>query len=113
MYAEAFAVMQQNAVSPEAAEAQRRAYAEGGFLRVARIRPDAMAQQAQRTFVSPFGIAAAYARAGEKELALRWLEKAFDERETTLVNLGNDRAFALVRDDPRFQALRARMKFPH
>jgi serine/threonine-protein kinase len=113
MYEEAFATMQQNATNPENRAAQQRAYAEGGFLRAARLRPDAMAQQAQRMHVSPFAIAGAYARAGEKELALDWLYKAFEERETTLVNLGADRGLDLLRGDPRFEALRARMKFPN
>src|SRR5262249_51367291 len=113
MYVEAFNTMQSNAVNPAIAEAQRRAYAEGGFLRAARLRPDIMAEQARRTYVSPFGIAGAYSRAGEKELTLPWLEKAFEEHETTLVNLGAAREFDFMRGDPRFEALRARMKFPN
>src|SRR5262249_7830446 len=48
MYAEAFNTMQSNAVNPAIAEAQRRAYAEGGFLRAARLRPDTVAEQARR-----------------------------------------------------------------
>ncbi len=113
MYEEAFATMQQIATNPENRAAQQRAYSEGGFLKAARLRPDAMAQQAQRMHVSPFAIAGAYARVGEKELALDWLYKAFEERETTLVNLGADRGLDLLRGDPRFEALRARMKFPN
>ncbi|MGQ0736847.1 MAG: TPR end-of-group domain-containing protein [Acidobacteriota bacterium] len=112
MYAEAFDTMQANAGTPALAEAQRRAYADGGFLKAARLRPDTMAQQAERTYVSPFAIAGAYARAGERDLTLHWLEKAFDEHETTLVNLGAARAFDFLRGDPRFETLRDRMKFP-
>src|SRR5262245_12636549 len=113
MHAEAFAVMEQNQVNAESLQALRRAYAEGGFLRAARVRPDAMAEQAQRMYVSPSGISAAYMRAGEKDLALQWLEKAFEEHETTLVNLGGNRLWSALRGDPRFEALRAQMKFPN
>jgi tetratricopeptide (TPR) repeat protein len=106
MYDKAFALMQQNnANNPAVAEAQRKAYAEGGYLRAVRVRADTLVQQSQRTYVSPGGIGNAYARAGEKQLALDWLEKAFEERETMMVNLGGARGFEILRGEPRFQAL--------
>jgi serine/threonine-protein kinase len=110
---EAFALMQRNAPNPAVAEAQRQAFADGGFPRAARLRADTMAEQSQRTYVAPGAIGAAYIRAGEKELALQWLEKGLEERETALVNLGAGRVWDPLRGDPRFEALRARMKFPN
>jgi serine/threonine-protein kinase len=110
---EAFALMQRNAPNPAVAEAQRQAFGEGGFPRAARLRADTMVEQSQRTYVAPGAIGAAYIRAGEKELALQWLEKGLEEHETALVNLGAGRSWDPLRGDPRFEALRARMKFPN
>jgi serine/threonine protein kinase/tetratricopeptide (TPR) repeat protein len=111
MYTEALAVMtQMNANDPAIVEAQQRAYADGGFPRVARLRPDNLVRQSQTTYVSPGGIAAAYARAGEVALALDYLEKAFEEQETMMVSLGSGRAWDTLRGEPRFSAMLRRMK---
>ncbi len=110
MYAEAMAMMAQNtANNPAAVEAQQRAYQEGGWPRVARIRPDVMARQSQTMYVSPGGIAAAYSRAGEVTLALDYLEKAYEEHETMMVSLGRGRVWNAVRGEPRFVAILRRM----
>lgn len=108
---EAFAMMQQvNANNRALAEALAQAYAEGGFRKALRVRADLMAQQAQRGDVSPAGVAGFYARAGEKALALDWLEKGYEERETAMVGLGSGRGWDSLRGDPRFEALLRRMK---
>jgi tetratricopeptide (TPR) repeat protein len=49
---------------------------------------------------------------GQKEQALEWLEKAYDERSNLLVYLNSDPIFDGLRSDPRFQKLLANMKFP-
>jgi hypothetical protein len=41
--------------------------------------------------------------------ALRWLERAYQERSTTLAYLRIDPRLGLVRNDPRFMALSRRM----
>jgi eukaryotic-like serine/threonine-protein kinase len=110
MHKEALALMMENAATPAIAEAQQRAYAEGGFPRVARIRPDTMVRQSQTAYVSPGGIAAAYARAGEVALGLDWLEKAYEEHETMMVTLKGGRAWDALRGEPRFEAILRRMK---
>jgi tetratricopeptide (TPR) repeat protein len=111
MFKEALAAMaQNNANNPSIVETQQRAYQEGGFPRVARLRPDALVRQSQTRYVSPGGIAAAYARAGEVALALDYLEKAYEERETMMVSLGRGRAWDAVRGEPRFEAMLRRMK---
>ncbi len=110
MYEEAVTVMaQNNANNPALVEAQQRAYQEGGFPRVARIRPDALVRQSQTSYVSPGGIAAAYASAGEVALALEYLEKAYEEHETMMVSLKGGRAWDAVRGEPRFEAILRRM----
>ena len=110
-YEEAFALMQKTAANnPAAAERQRQVYAESGFLQMARLRPDTMAQQAERTYVAPGGIAGAYARAEVKDLALHWLERAVESREAMVVEIKSEPSWDFVRDHPRFVAILRKMK---
>ncbi|MFB3923015.1 MAG: winged helix-turn-helix domain-containing tetratricopeptide repeat protein [Terriglobia bacterium] len=57
-------------------------------------------------------IASLYAALDQKDQALAWLEKGFEERAVWLMWLESDPAFAPVRSDPRFQDLLRRMNFP-
>jgi serine/threonine protein kinase/tetratricopeptide (TPR) repeat protein len=60
------------------------------------------------------GLASAYARAGDKENAFRWLEKSYEEKEggsLTLVRWDPD--FKSLRGDSRFADLLRRMGLPH
>jgi adenylate cyclase len=111
MYPQALAQMAlNNPNNPAIAEAQRMVPAESGYRRMARVRPDAMVRQSQTAYVSPNGIAAAYARAGEIALALDWLEKAYEEHETPMVTLKGGRQWDALRREPRFIAVLRRMK---
>jgi hypothetical protein len=49
---------------------------------------------------------------GERDQALEWLGKAFEERSTSLVFLQVDPTFDPLRSEPRFQDLLRRMNFP-
>jgi len=101
--------VENNPASREIAAARQEADAEAAFRKAARIRPDNMARQAQTTYVSPAGIAAAYARAREPALALDWLEKAYDEHEPIVTAL-KGRTFDAVRGEPRYEAILRRVK---
>jgi tetratricopeptide (TPR) repeat protein len=57
-------------------------------------------------------IAGAYAGLGEKDQAFEWLEKAFIDRSSLLVDLRVDPSFTPLRDDPRFKDLLKRMNLP-
>jgi Tfp pilus assembly protein PilF len=65
----------------------------GGFLRVNRI-------------------VKAYARLGEKAEALAWLEKGFQQRDSTMMYLKTDPSFDGLRDEPRFVELVRRVGLP-
>ena len=50
-----------------------------------------------------------YCLLGEKQEAIRWLEKAYDEKLGILIILGGEPVFAPLRSEPRFQALLRRL----
>jgi len=74
-------------------------------LRIART----LEQQAKTDYVSPLDIAVVHLGAGNRDLALRWLERALDERSSNLFLLKVDSAWDGLRDHPRFQACLRRM----
>jgi len=49
---------------------------------------------------------------GEKEKAFEWLQIAFDNHDTGMLALLVDPLLHGLRDDPRYKALVAKMKFP-
>lgn len=67
---------------------------------------------AAQRFVTAYGMALVHTGLGRKDEAFRWLEKAFEERSHWLVWLRLDPRWTPLRDDPRFPALVARMKYP-
>ena len=74
-----------------------------------RLAAETLATRSKRTYVQAMQIAKLYAHAGEKDQALEWLEKAYQERESRLVYLGVNPTWDTLRDDPRFQDLLRRM----
>ena len=85
-----------------------RDYARQGYAGALRKAAAGMAQQSGTSVV----IARMYAFAGDKDLALRWLEKAYQDGDSTMVYLKVDPSFDVLRDDPRFQTLLRKMNFP-
>ncbi|MDQ6788509.1 MAG: FlgO family outer membrane protein [Acidobacteriota bacterium] len=69
-------------------------------------------EDSKNRYVSPFGMALLYKSRGDKERAIEWLDKAFEERSGTLVTLKVDSSWDNLRDDPRFQDLLRRIGFP-
>ncbi len=72
---------------------------------------DAVEEFKQRESQGSYPIALIYAGLGDKDQAMAWLEKTYQERGF-LVFLKTDPKFDLLRDDPRFQDLLRRMNFP-
>jgi len=95
----------------EGEEALTRGYAEGGYPGAMRRAADTLAARALRTHIGAKITASLYARAGENERALEWLERAFANHDPGLPYLGWP-VFDSVREDPRFQDLLRRMNLP-
>jgi tetratricopeptide (TPR) repeat protein len=103
-----FAVMGDN----EVAEALARGYTQAGYAGAMRLAAEKLAARSKLTYVQPTQIARLYAHAGEKDRALEWLEKAYEEHESQLVYLNVEPTWDPLRSDPRFQDLLRRMNFP-
>ena len=69
-------------------------------------------EMARRRFVGSELIALVHLGLGEKEAALRLLEKGEEERGVEMMNIGVDRRWAPLHSDPRFVALLKRLNLP-
>jgi len=93
--------------SQEYAELTEGIYNETGIDGVIRWWMDAEVNESPN---NPVFIARHYAILGEKDLALGWLERAF-ELQGSLFYLKEDRMFESLRSEPRFIALLEKMGF--
>jgi TolB-like protein/Tfp pilus assembly protein PilF len=69
-------------------------------------------QREEKSYIRPGWIAEVYVGLGEKDEAFRWLERAYNERDTWVALLKIWPPFDPLRSDPRFDALLRRMNFP-
>ena len=63
-------------------------------------------------YVSGFVFAYAHLGLGEKDQALTWLERAYEDRDELMVYIKAEPTWDALRSEPRFQALLRRMNFP-
>jgi TolB-like protein/DNA-binding winged helix-turn-helix (wHTH) protein/tetratricopeptide (TPR) repeat protein len=63
-------------------------------------------------YVDPYDMAAPYAGLADKDQAMKWLNKAYEERSAQMTHLKVEAVFDNLRSDPRFQDLLRRMNFP-
>jgi TolB-like protein/Tfp pilus assembly protein PilF len=90
----------------ERVEALERGWQEGGYSAALRAVAELMQEQSrQGIYVTPWQIGTLYTRAGDEELALDFLEQAYEERDPNTPYLSIDPIFDYMRDNPRFQAL--------
>jgi tetratricopeptide (TPR) repeat protein len=69
-------------------------------------------RKAKSGFVSPYSIARLYADLGDKEHAFEWLNTAYQEHDTGLINLRTDFTLDSLRSDPRYAELVRKIGFP-
>ena len=96
----------------QAMSALAAAYAAGGRGSDAKAILAELEGSRPQRFVSACDIAAVYAALKEVEIALEWLEKAYEERSPRMVELGLDPVFDPLRSDPRFADLVRRVGLP-
>jgi len=81
------------------------AYAVSGRRREAQRMMGELMEQAKQSYVSPYGIAMIHVGLGEKDQALAWLQRAYQERTWDLVYLKVDPKLDSLRTDPRLTDL--------
>src|SRR5262249_6253155 len=67
-------------------------------------------ERSKHVHVSPSSVALVYAGLGEHVQAIDWLERAYQERDHSLVAIKVDPAYDSLRGEPEFKSLLARMK---
>ena len=72
----------------------------------------ALVARGRTSFVGPVDAANVHVDAGEKQLALDWLEKSFDARDPSVPYLGISFYADRLRQEPRYQALLRRAGLP-
>ena len=96
----------------ELASAVDEAFTNSGYEAAITKWGEGLREQAKTRYVAPYRIALVYARLGDKDQAVEWLEKAYEERSSTIPFLRVQPIFDSIRSDPRFADLVRRMRFP-
>jgi serine/threonine-protein kinase len=97
---------------PERLAAFERGLAAGGYEGAQRAIADLLAAQyEQGQYRSAWGVALRYLDAGDKDRAIAWLQKDYDDRGQNLPYIGMP-TWDPIRSDPRFQALVRRVGLP-
>jgi adenylate cyclase len=80
------------------------AYAYGLVGRIAEARAiiSELDQASSSHYVSPFNLAIAYSGLKDKEKTIYWLQKAYEQKTSTMNIIKIDHAFDFLRSDPRF-----------
>ena len=86
-------------------------YREDGYTGAMRKAAEHLTERSRTMFVPPVRVAHLYANAGEIDLQIEWLNKAFEVRDPELPYITQP-VFDNLRDDPRFQELMRKMNFP-
>lgn len=97
--------------SPENVAAYRAAFEREGLIGYWRLRTEKKKAGGDNALLDT-QLAALHARVGNVHAALDHLERAFRDREPLLVGLRSDLAFQVLKDEPSYNELLRRMRFP-
>ena len=87
---------------PETLASVKQAFARSGMQGYWKKILELEQQNATARYVSAYEIAVLYARLNENEQALKWLDKAYEERSSALVYLKVDPSFEGLRNSPHY-----------
>lgn len=74
---------------------------------------ETLAARSRTAYVPAWQIGTLYTRAGKKDEALEWLEKAYQAHDPNMPYISVDPIFDSLRDDPRFRDLLRRMNLKY
>jgi serine/threonine protein kinase/tetratricopeptide (TPR) repeat protein len=115
MYKEAIAEWKkalENFGDTRTAELIGKAYSLSGYKGAMQAWLDDLISQSTHRYVAPLDIATLYARLGEKEHALEWMEKGYQARDADMVDIATEPTFDSLRSDRRFTDLLRRVGLP-
>jgi serine/threonine-protein kinase len=99
-------------IPPEEIQKLKDVYARSGWKAYMQMSIDMLMPESRRTLFPPFAIATFYARLGNNDETMKWLEKGYEEREFRMTLLSVSQEFDGMRSDPRFRELVRRMGLP-
>ncbi len=92
-------------------QAMERGYRESGYVGAIHSLADALVAR-DPAYTNYVTLATLYARAGNREAALEWLEQAYQRRQPQILHIKAMPAFDELRSEPAFQNLLRRIGFP-
>jgi len=96
----------------ECAKEAEGAFERGGLKEYWRVRLDQLLTRPHLRNFPPNGIASVFARNGDAEKTIEFLQKGIEEHDPWMAGLSHPLYFELVKDDPRFLAIVRRLNFP-
>ena len=94
------------------AELMARAYTQGDYESALQVWLADLLTEVHAHYVPATNVALVYARLKDKEHTLEWLNKAYEQRDSSLVDVGTEPAFNFLRSDCRFTDLLRRVGLP-
>jgi TolB-like protein/Tfp pilus assembly protein PilF len=90
-------------------DALEKGYEEGGYKLAMQRNAEALIEKSKTEYITPWQVATIYTRAGMKEEAIEWLQKAFDVHDNNMTYITADPIFDYLWEDRRFQSLIKKM----
>ena len=87
----------------------RKAYADSGWVGYWHKRLELAKAEAKQKTVAPLYLAMLHTRVGDKDTAFEWLERAYHERDVSLIFVRVDPVWDSLHSDPRFTNLMQRI----
>ena len=115
MYKEALEIWRQSfelRQDSEAIKVLNKGNIEGGYSVALKRVAELMIKRSKTKFVTPWQIATLYTRAGMKDEAFKWFEKAYEAHDPNMPYLNCDPIFDVLRGDPRFRDLIKKIGLP-
>lgn len=93
----------------EAVEVLTSGGAQGGYHKALEDLATFLIERSSSNYITPWQVATIYTRAGKKEKALEWLEKAFNQHDSNMPYIAVDPIFDIFKGSPRFLNLLNKM----
>jgi DNA-binding winged helix-turn-helix (wHTH) protein/TolB-like protein len=88
------------------------AYSNGGLSGFLTLVAERLEAEVARGGAPSYRIAHTFARIGNKDKTLYWIEKCIESRSSLIIKIASDPNFDFIRDEPRFQAALTAINFP-